>query len=90
MEYFQLHIGGRACNSALIIGGYSLERQIIEGQELLFDRYEDVEEKDSPSEDIAALHFQRIQAIPVLTDAEEADLLAALVPSSRTRRHGSR
>jgi RNA polymerase sigma factor (sigma-70 family) len=52
-----------------------LERQIIEGQELLVDQYEDFEEEDSPSEDIAALHFQRIQAIPILTDAEERDLL---------------
>ena len=52
-----------------------MERQIIERAELLFDQYEDVEEKDGPSEDFTALHFQRIQAIPVLTDAEEADLL---------------
>ena len=52
-----------------------MERQIIEGQELLVDQYEDFEEKDTPSEDIAALHFQRIQAIPILTDAEERDLL---------------
>jgi RNA polymerase sigma factor (sigma-70 family) len=52
-----------------------LQRQIIEGQEPLVDRYEDYEEKEQPSEDIAALHFQRIQAIPVLTEAEEADLL---------------
>jgi RNA polymerase sigma factor (sigma-70 family) len=52
-----------------------LERQIIERAELLFDQHEDLEEKESPSEDFAALHFQRIQAIPVLTDAEEADLL---------------
>ena len=62
-------------NSVPIIGGYTLERQIIERAELLFDQYDDVEEKDGPSEDFAALHFQRIQAIPVLTDAEEADLL---------------
>jgi RNA polymerase sigma factor (sigma-70 family) len=52
-----------------------LERQIIERAELLFDQPEDFEEKDDPSEDFAALHFQRIQAIPVLTDAEERDLL---------------
>ena len=52
-----------------------MERQLIEGQELLVDQYEDFEEEDSPSEDIAALHFQRIQAIPILTDAEEQDLL---------------
>jgi hypothetical protein len=51
-----------------------LERQIIEGQELLADCYEDFEEHDSPSEDIAALH-RRIQAIPILSDAEERDLL---------------
>ena len=52
-----------------------MERQIIERAKLLFDQYDDVEEKDVPSEDFTALHFQRIQAIPVLTDAEEADLL---------------
>jgi len=52
-----------------------LERQIIKGQEQPLDRYEDYEEKEEPSEDIAALHFQRIQAIPVLSDAEEQDLL---------------
>ena len=52
-----------------------MERQIIEGQEQLFDRYDDFEEQDTPSEDIGALHFQRIQAIPVLSDAEERDLL---------------
>ena len=37
--------------------------------------YEDYEEKEPPSEDIAELHFRRIQAIPVLSDAEEQDLL---------------
>ena len=52
-----------------------MQRQIIEGQELLVDQYEDFEEKDTPSEDIAELHFQRIQAIPILTEAEERDLL---------------
>ena len=57
------------------IGGFTLERQIIEGQELLVDQYEDYEEKDTPSEDIAELHFQRIQAIPILSEAEERDLL---------------
>ena len=41
----------------------------------LVDQYEDFEEKDTPSEDIAELHFQRIQAIPILTEAEERDLL---------------
>jgi hypothetical protein len=29
------------------------------------------EEEDSPSEDIAALHFKRIQAIPILSDADK-------------------
>ena len=48
--------------------------EIIKSEHLR-DSYEDFEEKDGPSEDISALHFQRIQAIPVLTDAEEADLL---------------
>ena len=64
-----------AVTPPLMIGGYSLERQIIEGEELLVDQYEDFEEKEEPSEDIAQLHFERIQAIPVLTEAEEADLL---------------
>ena len=52
-----------------------MRRQIIEGQELLVDQYEDYEENDTPSEDIAELHFRRIQAIPILTEAEEQDLL---------------
>ena len=52
-----------------------MQRQIIEGQELLVDQYEDYEEKDTPSEDIAELHFQRIQAIPILSEAEERDLI---------------
>jgi DNA-directed RNA polymerase sigma subunit (sigma70/sigma32) len=43
--------------------------------EQLFDDYADFEEEDDPSEDIADLHFRRIQAIPVLTDAKELDLL---------------
>ena len=68
--------------------GSTLERQIIEGQELLVDQYDDFEEKDAPSEDIAALHFQRIQAIPVLSDAEERTCCSAGA-SSRTRRPGS-
>jgi hypothetical protein len=43
--------------------------------EQLFDDAADFEEEDSPSEDIAELHFRRIQAFPVLSDAEEQDLL---------------
>jgi RNA polymerase sigma factor (sigma-70 family) len=39
------------------------------------DRYEDFEEEEKPSEDIAELHFRRIQAIPVLSEPEEEDLL---------------
>ena len=71
MEYFPLHIGGET----RLLRGSILERQIIERAELLFHRYDDFEEKDGPSEDFTALHFKRIQSIPVLSDAEEADLL---------------
>jgi RNA polymerase sigma factor (sigma-70 family) len=44
-------------------------------EEQLFYDYADFEEKDEPSEDIAELHFRRIQAFPVLSEAEEQDLL---------------
>jgi hypothetical protein len=43
--------------------------------ERLLDRYEDFEEKEDPSEDIEALHFERIQTFPVLSNAEEQDLV---------------
>ena len=43
--------------------------------EKFIDDPEEFEEKDKPSEDIGELHFQRIQSFPLLTDAEELDLL---------------
>ena len=43
--------------------------------EILLDDYADFEEEDESSEDIGAHHFRRIQAFPLLTDAEERDLL---------------
>jgi DNA-directed RNA polymerase sigma subunit (sigma70/sigma32) len=49
-----------------------LERHI---SEQLLDDYEDFEEGDKPSEDFTKLHFRRIKAIPVLSEAEEQDLL---------------